>query len=236
MSGLETLAARQQALLAALTEGTAVDGLLAPAGIGGGLARGLQAYRQNARALSARALGAVYPALREALGEDSFDALARTLWRRRPPQHGDLAQWGGALADFLAAQAGMDPALCDLARLEWARHLAERAADAVLDGGTLQLLIDEPPERLGLRLRPGLVVLGQSYGPLLVWREGWRAAQGPLSAGAAALMQALLDGVDLAGALARATAVEPDFDFSAWLQRALREAWLQAAFIREQAA
>src|SRR6202012_2505332 len=100
---------------------------------------------------------------------------AWAFWRQAPPVHGDLALWGAGLAAFLAAQPGIEDAPLDLARLEWALHEAERALDTALDAASLQLLATADPSRVGLRLRPGLQVLGaQSAVSLLVWRQGWR--------------------------------------------------------------
>jgi len=227
-----TLAERQKALVAALTRRDLLPEGLAPlAGVDGGVTRGLQAYRLNAQALSAKALAATFPRLREAMGEDDFDAMAWAFWRAHPPLRGDLAVWGETLSDFLAAQPGMDPALCDGARLEWASLVAERAADAVLEVASLDLLASTDPQHLGLRMRPGLQLLAQQGVPWLVWRQGWRAASRALADGEAALMLALLQGRSLDAGLSEAVAVDADFDFSAWLQSALQEAWLQSAFV-----
>ena len=224
------LAARQRALVAALgaPQGPA-NGLAALPGVEGGIERGMQAYRLNAQALSAKALASVFPQLQEALGGPDFEAMAWAFWRWAPPERGDLACWGGRLADFLGRQEGIDPALCDLARLEWAMHEAERAANAELDVDSLALLGGEDPGRLTLKLRPGLTLLPQATGPVLVWRKGWRACSAALLAGEAALLQALLEGKSLAAALDAAVVQDETLDFTACLQTALREAWLQAA-------
>ena len=223
-----TLMASQQALVTAVMTRNDAPGLAALPGVEGGVARGLQAYRVNAQALSAKTLAAVFPQLQGLLGEASFEAMAWAFWRACPPSQGDLAQWGGGLADFLAAQDGMDAAPLDLARLEWALHLAEGAADVELDAASLGLLASVEAAELALRLRPGVQLLaGQSTGPLLVWRDqGGRAHSAALTVAEAALMQALLDGLDLHSALSLAGS---EFDFSAWLQAALREAWLYRA-------
>lgn len=222
--------AQQQALAAALLDRSVPSGLAVLPGVEGGVARGLQAYRINAQALSGKALAAVFPQLQQALGEASFEAMAWAFWRAHPPTLGDLAQWGGALADFLAAQDGMDTEPPDLARLEWALHRAEAAANVALDTASLSLLASVDAAELRLRLRPGVQVLAaQSDGPLLVWRKDWRAHSTSLTAAEAALTQALLGGLDLASALSRAEAAGGEFDFSAWLQAALREAWLHRA-------
>jgi hypothetical protein len=211
-----------------------VDALLgrgdAPAGLTGA-ERGLAAYRNNLKALSAQALAVPFTRLREALGDEDFAALAWTFWRAHPPERGDLAQWGGALATFLVERAGEASGLPDLARLDWALHEAERAEDGELDAGSLALLGHMPPERLWLQLRPGVALLDQHAGPVLVWRQAWRGESCGLSGAEAAFTRALLDGEPLADALAQAavkgSAAETDFDFSAWLQAALQNAWLQ---------
>lgn len=221
------LIARQQALVAALLTGDALPDITALPGVEGGVSRGLQAYRVNAQALSAKALAVVFPQLQALLGGSSFEAMAWAFWRACPPSQGDLAQWGGALADFLLAQEGMEAAPLELARLEWALHCAEGAADVDLDAASLGLLGSVEANEMTLRLRPGVQVLSaQPSGPQLVWRKGWRAHSAPLTGAEAALMQALLDGLDLDRALALAGS---EFDFSAWLQAALRETWLHRA-------
>jgi hypothetical protein len=211
-----------------------VDALLgrgdAPTGLTGG-ERGLAVYRNNLRALSAQALAVSFPGVLEALGGDDFAALAWSFWRVHPPASGDLGEWGAALAAFLVERAGEDSGLPDIARLDWARHRAERAADSELDAPSLQLLGTQAPEALWLQLRPGVAVLAQRDGPLLVWREGWRGVSQRLSAGEADFMRAVLGGAHLADALAagqvKGSASEADFDFGAWLQAALRNSWLQ---------
>jgi hypothetical protein len=202
----------------------------APAGLTGS-ERGLPAYRNNLRALSAQALAVPFTRLRQALGEDEFVALAWGFWRAHPPERGDLAQWGGALEAFLVEHAGEHSGLPDLARLDWALHRAERAADAELDAPSLSLLGNAAPERLWLQLRPGVALLAQQDGPVLVWRQGWRGEWLRVPAAEAAFMRALLGDLNLADALAHAevkgSGAVADFDFSAWLQAALRNAWLQ---------
>ena len=200
-----------------------------PAGLTGA-ERGLAAYRNNIRALSAQALAVPYGRVRDALGEEDFAALAWTFWRHHPPVSGDLGQWGGELAAFLVERAGEDSGLPNLARLDWALHLAERAQDVALDADSLQQLGSASPDDLWLQLRPGVMLLAQRNGPVLVWREGWRGRSQPITAGEAAFIEGVLAGVNLADALARSevkgSGAEADFDFVAWLQAALQHAWL----------
>jgi hypothetical protein len=96
---------------------------------------GLAVYRNNARGLALRCLGAAFPVLRELVGATGFEALANDYRRADPPRRGDLADWGGGLAEWLAQCTELltdAPYLADIARLEWAMHRAELAPDAPL--------------------------------------------------------------------------------------------------------
>lgn len=193
---------------------------------------GLDVYRNNLRALSAQALAVPFERLRETLGEEDFASLAWTFWRHAPPVAGDLGAWGGALADFLVERAGEDSGLPDLARLDWAIHQAERAADTPLDAESLQRLGTESPDSLWLVLRPAVRCVHLHSGPVLVWRSRWRGESRSLTIPESAFFAAVLEGASLAEALARAevkgSGAEPDFDFGTWLQAALQNAWLHA--------
>ena len=222
---MSNIAVQQQALLdAVLGRGDVPDARGLP-GVEGGAARGLQAYRGNAQGLAARTLASVYPRLQETLADSGFDAMAWTFWRRHPPLVGDLGQWGGELAEFLAAQAGMADQLVDLARFEWAVHTAESAADEELDSASLALLGTHEPQHLRLCFRAGLQLLEQSHSALLVWRQGWRGVSLALNEATAMFMRTLMDGHDLHRALDE-VGDAGDFDFSIWLQQALRDGWL----------
>jgi hypothetical protein len=131
MTPAEAEATRQALLLAALWHEAGAAALAPQLRRPERGARGLAAYRANAGASAERALAAAYPVVQQLLGEESFGALARTLWLRHPPARGDLAQWGEALAEFVAADPALaeEPYLADVARLEWALHQAASAAD-----------------------------------------------------------------------------------------------------------
>jgi hypothetical protein len=253
----ESEAQRQQLLLGVLWRGMPDDAL------GSWLrdappraARGLSAYRGNGEALAARALAAAYPTLAELIGSEGFEALARAHWRRQPPTCGDMAWYGAGLAEALAADAQLadEPYLADCARLDWAVHVIESAADAPQAPEGLERLASEDPAKLHMLLRPGLVLLSsrwpvatiwqahRSAGPdrfapvreafaqqrgehALVWREGWQARVSMMAEADAVFTQALIDGLPLAAAL---DAAGSDFAFEPWLLQALQQSWLLA--------
>lgn len=251
-------ALRQQMLLRALwgdARPGVVAGWLRNGPRVGNVARGLAAYRANAGAAAERALASAYPTVQQLLGDEAFAALARACWQRHPPTAGDLGLWGGALPAFMAdAQTLAGEAyLPDVARLEWAVHQAERAADASAPQG-LERLGSDDPAALVLRLAPGTAVVDSSHPVVSIWqahrssaadrfapvraafaagkgecalvvRVGWRAGVHASPPDEARFTQAVLAGADLATAL---TAAGDGFAFEAWLITALQQQRLAA--------
>ncbi len=248
-------AARQQALLGAIAQGGAADEEAAPHAPGRkATTAGMWIYRANAHALAERALVSAFPTLRALLGADDFRHMAREFWHAVPPQRGDIAEWGGDLPDWLRAHPGFAewPYLGDCAELDWLRHSCERAADAGCDVASLALLESHDSGRLRLVLCPGMALLdsrwpvatlyaahhaqGPGFGAardaiaagrgeiVLIARRGWRAEVQCIDAPTCAWTRDLLAGAPLGDALARAAS---EFDFTAWLIRALAQEWLE---------
>jgi hypothetical protein len=135
-----------------------------------GAVRGLQAYQASAGALAERALAAAYPTVQQLLGADSFAGLARTLWAQQPPQQGDMALWGAGLASFISTAAALasEPYLADVAKLEWAVHLAHTSADSS-SAPDLEALATEDPAGLWLHTRPGTALVSSPHPVLSIW-------------------------------------------------------------------
>lgn len=131
--------------------------------------RGLRAYRANAQANAESALTAAYPVLQQLIGEENFRHLAHDAWQAMPPERGDLAQWGRALAEYLPnvpqlkALLQDHPYLPDVARAEWALHEAATASDAQLDVQSFQLLAAHDPVQIQLILSPGCALIRSAY-------------------------------------------------------------------------
>lgn len=241
-------ARRQQRLLAAIAAitGNDVDRDVAP---------GLAVYRANAAATAERALAAVFPTVRTMVGDEAFSALARGHWRDDPPVRGDLGEWGLDLPAWLDAQPGLSdwPWLADSARLDWALHVNERAADVRLDNASLRALGEADPATQRLELASGAALIESRF-PIVtihaahqeggdlataraaldegraetafVVRHGWRAVVHAVDAPTAAWLRALIEGTSLADAL---QAAGDGFDFGAWFAEALRHGWLEGA-------
>jgi hypothetical protein len=247
-------AQRQQGLLRALS-GAGMGGLREH---GERAARGLEAYRANAEAIAERALAAAFATVQALVGVDDFKHLAREFWHAHPPLRGDLGEWGAEFAVWLQAHAAMAawPYLGDTARLDFALHRNERAADAVVDVASLALLERIDPAQLRLQLMPGTTLIRSAWPIVEIHRA--HQLEGAAAERAFAALRDAIDArrgedalvlrqgwravvVPLAAADARwteallagadlADALDragDGLDFAIWLQTALRHTWLK---------
>ena len=255
-------AMRQQMMLRALWSDARPGVLAGWTRDGDRFARGLQVYQANAGALAERALAAAYPTVQQLLGEESFAALARAFWHEHPPAHGDVSTWGAELASWVArdAQLVVEPYLADVARLEWAIHLAQSATDGTPGVHGLEQLGSADPADLKLLAQPGTALLECTHPVVtiwlahrsdapdrfcaaqaalalgaaefaLVWRAGWRVQACALADTDWHFTRAVLQGATLGQALARA---EQGFEFEAWLIRALQQGWLAGVASKQE--
>lgn len=257
------LRAQQQALLSALWQPRHQDAIgslqgaavIAP-GTGAQWRRGLLAYRSNASELAQRALSGAYPVVAQLLGEETFGALARALWRADPPRRGDVAQWGEALAAHIESLPSLrdeEPYLGDVARVEWLLHVAATAADAAVDAASLQRLATHDPAFLWLALSPGAACVASRYPVASIigahlngepaleeagrrLRAGvaetalvWRAGFEPRLRAAAPGEAAFVAALQGRRSLADALDAAPELDFSRWLAPAVQSGLLLAA-------
>ena len=226
--------------------------------------RGLGAYRVNARASAERALAASFGTLQTMLGEADFEALARAFFQQHPPLRGDLGEWGAELPGFIEQQAGLSawPYLADCARLDWARHQCERAADAEFDAASLARLGDTDPALLRIEWMPGTALI-ESRWPLASIHAAHQLDAAQDSEAAFAAVREALQGsqaesvwvvrsgwratvhrVDAAALVwtrralagddvgAALAAAGPAFDFGAWLAQAVASRWLKGIGVR----
>jgi hypothetical protein len=218
--------------------------------------QGLDAYRGNASAIAERALAAAFPTVQQLIGEASFTQLARVFWHRQPPRCGDLARYGETLTDWIAddPRLASEPYLSDVARVDWAVHTIEHAADVDSAPAGLQLLAELDPSQLMLRLRPALALVVSRWPVATIWqahrsdaadrfapvrqafandvaetalvaRPQWHATVSAIDEATSRFMAALQGGAALDRALDAAGA---KFQFEAWLHDAVRQQWLQA--------
>ena len=135
-------------------------------------ARRLAIYRVNSISSATKALAGAYPVIREVVGPEFFDALARAYWTSTPSRSGDLGDYGDSFDAFVADFEHVRelPYLADLARLEWAVQRAECAADAPeFDASTLAGVPHDRQSALIFMLVPGTAIVESIYPIVRIW-------------------------------------------------------------------
>lgn len=136
-------------------------------------ARLVQIYRNNTFASLTAALQAVYPVVARLVGDEFFRYAADQYIHAHPSTSGNLHDFGGRFAAFLAgfAPAATLPYLPDVARLEWAYHRVFHAADH--PPLPLEQLAAVPPAQHGqlvFGLHPATRLLESDYPLLRIWQ------------------------------------------------------------------
>lgn len=195
-------------------------------------------YRGNLHAHRRAALANAYPVLLSLVGDAYFDSLSRAYGRAYPSQSGDLNHFGEQLGAFVAEYEA-DPQFAyfaDMARLEWALHVAHYSADVtpftVLDWaevgeGLLDSCMSIHPACQAVASRfaiadiwlahePGGVFPSDVNAPsyALVVRPSWKATVVRQSEAAHCAFLALQEGRTLNDALDVAFAIDEGFDFA----------------------
>lgn len=142
---------------------------------------GVAIYRRNVLGNLHNALASIYPVVKRLVGDAFFREAAERFARACPSTSGDLHEFGGAFADFLAGYpfAAALPYLPDVARLEWAVHESFHAADAPpLDYAALARV---PPRRYGelrFRLHPSVRLARSPHPVLAIWEANQEGRDG----------------------------------------------------------
>ncbi|WP_219117941.1 DUF692 family multinuclear iron-containing protein [Janthinobacterium sp. UMAB-56] len=249
---VDTLATGQQAFATALLD-TAAD---LPSFAGEAVPQRFSLYRGNLSATWRRTLGQAYPVVLALVGAEFFGGLARAYGRQMRSDSADLNQFGARFADFLAAFPPVDalPYLPDMARLEWAVHLAHYAPDAQgLAPEFLAALHAEQLEARRFAMHPACALLASDWQVAALWqahqegaggggfpqamrvasralvcRPRWKAQVLLLDAAAHAALLALQQGQAFGAALDAAFERDPAFDLAAHLRQWLAHAVLTA--------
>ncbi len=198
-----------------------------------------EVYHRSLQGVYAVTLTDIYPVLRAVLGEGAFGRLSQDYGRTCPSLSGDLHDYGGGLAAFVAGLEPLAvlPYLADLARLEWAAHRLFHAADAQaislddLAAGDIQPAIHPacmllhcrwPVQRIWQAHQGGAVPaheidLGEGPVVLLLSRPAFVVCVTPLPAPSARLAASLLEGEGLEQACKNLLATDAGVDLGAAL-------------------
>lgn len=131
--------------------------------------RRIAVYRNHHRISLAGALAANFPTVVKIVGEDAFQALAVSFLAFEPPGDSRVAAYGDGFPAFLESDPRSQNLvyLGDVARLDWAHNLAERADDlAAFTAEHLTEMDEAQLEVLRLTPHPSLTLLSSRY-PLL---------------------------------------------------------------------
>ncbi len=186
----------------------------------------LDVYRNNTLANRSANLANTYPTILELVGEEFFSAMARVFVENSQSHSGNLHYDGESFPDFLSAFPHVSdlPYLSDMAKLDWAIHLAHYSVDC--SGIAIETLAAYTPEQFGqlkLILHPALAIVKSSAWPIYqilmmhhgnnpadlntggeqvwVWRDHWQL----LSISDALFLESLLNSQNIESAM-RATA------------------------------
>ncbi|MGO4379921.1 MNIO family bufferin maturase [Pseudoduganella sp. RAF53_2] len=205
-------------------------------------------YRGNLSATWAKALGAAYPVIRQLVGDEFFDALAREYGRAHPSEDGDLNRFGAHFAAFLQGFEHVQdlPYLSDMARLEWSLHRMHYApATATLGAEALAAIAPEDIESVTLALPPTAQPFASAWAVVPLWlahqgecefpqemraasqallaRPDWKVRVMPQSPAAHAALSLLQQGGTFGAALDEAFERDEEFNVAAHLQQWLEQ-------------
>jgi hypothetical protein len=129
--------------------------------------RRLGVYRNHHRISLAAALAGNFPTVEKVVGEEAFQVLALGFLGIDPPRDACVAAYGAGFPGFLEADPRAQSLvyLGDVARLDWALNVAERADDRAAFTAEHLARRDEL-ESLRLQPHPSLTLLRSTY-PLL---------------------------------------------------------------------
>ena len=206
-------------------------------------------YRNHAFATLGAALKATFPVVCRLVDERFFAYAAHGYLREHPPRSRCLVEYGADFPEFLAAfQPCKDlPYLADVARFEWALHIAATVREA--PSREMNALAAIPAERaasVGFRLQPSVSYFASPWPVDAIWQANQQDEVPPvdlasdgtcleirradetvawrrLDPGTFAFRTALAGGLVLAAAIANATQRDPEFDVITALQRVFAE-------------
>ena len=147
-----------------------------------------EVYRRNRLANAHAALAATYPVVLRLVGAAFFREASDRYARAHPSTSGDLGEYGAAFGDFLAGypHAAALACLADVARLEWAVHESDRAADAApLDAAALARVPAGTAGRVRLALHPAVRLVASSHPVRAIWEANQPGRDGTPDADAA---------------------------------------------------
>ncbi|MES2347788.1 MAG: DUF692 family multinuclear iron-containing protein [Pseudomonadota bacterium] len=210
-------------------------------------------YRGNLTATWDKTLAAVYPVIRQLVGEEFFGGLAQAYGRAHPSDSGDLNRFGAHFATFLRhfPHVADYPYLPDMATLEWTLHRAHYAPSAeAVTPQQMAALSPEQIETARMQLHPACTLLASDWATIALWqahqpnsgvefpaelalpchglvtRPQWKTQVLPLDAASHAALSVLAAGGEFGAALDAAFELDEAYDVAGNLRL-----WMDCALI-----
>ena len=199
----------------------------------------LAVYRHHVFITLTATLEAAFPVVRQLVDRRFFAYVADAFIRQHPPASPCLDEYGSVFPKFLGAFEACErlPYLPDVARLEWAIHVAAQAPDvAPLDPALLGSVAPAEMARLRFIPRAGLAYLVSAWPVDSIWRAHQDESEPMPDLGAGAYLEiapsgegvflralepavltfrsALFSGMTLGEAIEEAARKDPDLDFA----------------------
>jgi hypothetical protein len=129
-------------------------------------------YRNNSNVSLTEAIGDGFPVVRQLVGDDFFNAMARAYVAEHLPSSPVMIEFGHAFPDFIGNfEPARDlPFLADVARVEWSWSRAYHAKDCnSITVEPLQAIAPERLERAQLTLHPSLQLVQSDFPAVSIW-------------------------------------------------------------------
>jgi hypothetical protein len=210
----------------------------------------LRIYQHHVTTTLTAALESTFPVVRRLVDARFFAYAADSYIREHPPSQPCLAEYGASLPAFLAEfpPCQTHAYLPDVARLEWAIHVARQADEAgPLDVTRLSSMPAETMPHLVFRFHPSVSFVASAWPIDRIWRANQEDASADgvvdldggvclevrmesgdvvlraLSAPRHAFRRALVDGSVLEHAAETALAMDPSFDLTLEIHQLFRD-------------
>ena len=136
-----------------------------------GVKRRLGIYADAYRLRIIEALANSYPKLKALLGDNTFNAIARSYIDQYPSTYRNMRWVGDVMCEHLTKTLPKHPLAAEIAQFEWALGLAFDAEDApILSLQDLAAIAPESWGDLRFKFHPAVQLLSPTYNVLLVWQ------------------------------------------------------------------
>lgn len=214
----------------------------------------LNIYRNNVSATKIKALANCFEVCHALVGEACFNVTAKDYIALVHADNVPLHEYGHRFATFLSCFEPLKtiPYLSDIAKLEWAYHMALHSPYAPLfDASTLAVISEDDYGKLRFRTASSSQILSSTHPVLLIWqyhqdgtihhtpiqmevgdyryylyKRGWEIFIEPITAGQYRFLEALGNTSTFEAACTHCLQAYPEMDIAQLLAQATSKGWI----------